>query len=236
MSSTEPNDWSVRLAFQPANPGDQPITSMPHLFADPATNRFIVVFGTGKYLGVDDNTSSSAPTQAGYGIRDNSDSPWTAADLVQQTLSEKLATDGVTLARGLTNYAVPSDKGGWYFNLGPSTSSQGERVVVPPGALFDTGRAVIQTLIPGTNDPCSASIQGALMEIDAATGGSGGGLPGPLVSGWGGTNPGDTSTVGGRVNNPRTTGSLPLVTTIGGGTVLVPGLKLTGGSVLNIND
>lgn len=237
LSSSSPADWSVRLVFQPANPGDQPITSMPRLFADPVTNRFIVVFGTGKYLGASDNTSDSAPTQAVYGIRDNLDTgPWTVDDLVQQTLSEKTATDGVTLARGLTNYAVPGDKGGWYFNLGPSTSSEGERVVVTPGALFDTGRAVIQTLIPGTNDPCSASIQGALMVIDAATGGSGGGLTGPLVSGWGGSGAGDTSTVGGRVNNPRTTGSLPLVTTIGGGTVLVPGLKLTGGSVLDIND
>ena len=75
------------------------------------------------------------------------------------------------------------------------------------------------------------------MVVNAATGGSDGGLTGPSVAGWGGTGAGDTSTVGGRVNNPRTSGSLPLVTTIGGGTVLIPGLKLSGsGSVLNIND
>ncbi|NII76009.1 hypothetical protein FHW84_004622, partial [Dyella sp. SG562] len=43
--------------------------------------------------------------------------------------------------------------------------------------------------------------------------------------------------VGGRVNDPRTTGTVPLVTTVGGGSVLVPGLKLTGSNnVLNIND
>jgi type IV pilus assembly protein PilY1 len=56
------------------------------------------------------------------------------------------------------------------------------------------------------------------------------------VAGWGGSGAGDTSTVGGRVNNPRTSGSLPLVTTVGGGTVLPPGLKMNGGGVLNIND
>ncbi|MEO7066247.1 MAG: PilC/PilY family type IV pilus protein [Rhodanobacter sp.] len=238
LKSSDPNAWTVSLAYQPTTAGDQPITSMPRLFADPVTNKFIVVFGTGKYLGVSDNTSGSAEVQAVYGIRDtNTGSPVVIGDLVQQTLSEKLATDGTTLARGLTNYQVPSDKGGWYFTLGPSASSVGERVVVTPGALFDTGRVVIQTLIPGTNDPCSASIQGAIMVVNAGTGGSNGGLTGPKVTGWGGTAATATSTVGGRVDNPRTTGTVPLVSTIGGGTVMIPGLGLTGGSgVLNIND
>jgi len=235
LSSPDPGSWSVTLAFRPATPGAQPITSMPRLFGDPATNKFMVVFGTGKYLGAGDNTSDSAATQAVYGIRDLGTTA-TVGNLVKQTLSEKLADDGITLARGLTNYPVPADKGGWYFNLGPSDSSKGERVVVTPGALFDTGRVVIQTLIPGTNDPCSASIQGAVMVVNAATGGSAGGLSGPAVAGWGGTGAGDTSTVGGRVSNPRTNGTVPLATSIGGGTVLIPGLKLTGGSVLNIND
>ncbi|KAA0070257.1 PilC/PilY family type IV pilus protein [Rhodanobacter sp. T12-5] len=236
LTSPDPSKWSVALAYQPVTAGAQPITSMPRLFGDPATNRFIVVFGTGKYLGASDNTSGSASVQAVYGIRDLGTTVQ-FADLVKQTLSEKTATDNLTVARGLTNNPVPATKGGWYFNLAPSATSAGERVVVTPAALFDTGRVVIQTLIPGTNDPCSATIQGAIMVVNAATGGSDGGLSGPSVAGWGGTGAGDTSTVGGRVNNPRTSGSLPLVTTIGGGTVLVPGLKLSGsGSVLNIND
>ncbi|MBT2119102.1 PilC/PilY family type IV pilus protein [Dyella sp. LX-1] len=233
LSSSDPNNWAVTLAFQPATAGAQPITSMPRLFADPATNKFIVVFGTGKYLGVGDNTSGSATTQSVYGIRDNGTTV-TRSQLVAQTLSEATADDGKTIARGLTDNPVASTKGGWYFDLGPSTSSAGERVVVTPGALFDTGRAVIQTLIPGTNDPCNASIQGALMVVNAATGGANGGLSAPGVSGWSGTG---KYVVGGRVNDPRTTGTVPLVTTVGGGSVLVPGLKLTGSNnVLNIND
>ena len=233
LSSSDPNAWSVTLAFKPATAGAQPITSMPRLFADPVTNKFIVVFGTGKYLGVSDNTSGSAVTQSVYGIRDVG-STVTRSQLVAQTLSEALADDGKTIARGITDNPVPSTKNGWYFDLGPSTSSAGERVVVTPGALFDTGRVVIQTLIPGTNDPCNASIQGALMVVNAATGGANGGLSAPGVSSWAGTN---TAVVGGRVNDPRTSGTVPLVTTVGGGSVLVPGLKLSGSNnVLNIND
>jgi len=233
LSSSNPNSWAVTLAFKPATAGAQPITSMPRLFADPATNKFIVVFGTGKYLGVGDNTSGSAATQSVYGIRDIG-STVVRTQLVAQTLSEATADDGKTIARGLTDNAVDATKGGWYFDLGPSASSAGERVVVTPGALFDTGRAVIQTLIPGTNDPCNASIQGALMVINAATGGANGGLSAPGVSSWSGTG---KYVVGGRVNDPRTSGTVPLVTRVGGGSVLVPGLKLTGGNnVLNIND
>jgi len=223
----------VSLAFKPATAGDQPITSMPRLFADPATNRFMVVFGTGKYLGVTDSVSGSAATQSMYGIRDLG-STVERTQLVAQTLSEAIADDGKTIARGLTDNAVDGSKGGWYFDLGPSASSAGERVVVTPGALFDTGRAVIETLIPGTDDPCNASIQGALLVVNAATGGANGGLSGPGVSAWNGTG---TYVAGGRVNEPRTSGTVPLVVTVGGGTVLVPGLRLSGShKVLHIDD
>ncbi|WNL45162.1 PilC/PilY family type IV pilus protein [Dyella sp. BiH032] len=233
LSSSNPASWTITLAFKPATAGTQPITSMPRLFADPATNRFIVVFGTGKYLGVSDNTSGSAATQSVYGIRDVGVTV-DRTQLVKQTLSETTADDGRSVARGLTDNAVPSSYKGWYFDLGPSTSSAGERVVVTPGALFDTGRAVIQTLIPGTNDPCNASIQGAIMVVNAATGGANGGISSPGVTAWNNTG---TYVVGGRVNDPRTSGSVPLVTTVGGGTVMVPGLKLSGSNTsLNIND
>ncbi|WP_177229287.1 PilC/PilY family type IV pilus protein [Dyella sp. OK004] len=233
LSSSDPSKWVVTLAFQPATDGAQPITSMPRLFADPATNKFIIVFGTGKYLGVGDNTSGSAATQSVYGIRDIG-SIVTRTQLVAQTLSETTADDGKSVARGLTDNAVPTSKNGWYFDLGPSTSSAGERVVVTPGALFDTGRVVIQTLIPGTNDPCNASIQGAVMVVNAATGGASGGISAPGVAAW--PNKG-IYVVGGRVNDPRTTGTVPLVATVGGGSVLIPGLKLSGSNNgFNIND
>ena len=56
------------------------------------------------------------------------------------------------------------------------------------------------------------------------------------MSAWG--KGGETAVVGGRVDNPSTTsGTMPLVTPLGGGSVLVPGLNLRGsGSQLSIDD
>lgn len=238
LSSSDPNAWTVTRLFKPATPGAQPITSMPRLFPDPATNRFIVVFGTGKYLGAGDNTSVGAVVQSVYGIRDIS-TDILKTSLVSQTLSEVTSDDGVNTARGLTDNPVPLVSGsganiyGWYIDLN-LTTAKGERVVVTPGALFDTNRALITTLIPGTNDPCSASILGAVMVINAATGGSGGGLSNPGVAAWSGSSP--IRVVGGRVNNPPTGGSLPVAAGIGGGQLLIPGLSLVGGGGVSIDD
>ena len=239
---TDPNsaNWQshVTLAYKPATQGAQPITVMPRLFPDPATNRFIVVFGTGKYLGAADNTSTSATTQSIYGIRDKLDSsgvPITAvkADLQQQVLYQAASSNGISTVRGLTDNALTTAQNGWYIDLDLS-ASPGERVVVTAGALFDTNRAIITTLIPGSQDPCSATVGGALMVLNAATGGSGGGLSGPAAP-TGGWSTGVT-TVGGLVNNPPTGGSVPVASVIGGGKLLIPGLQLQGGGNLNIDD
>jgi len=231
FSSSDPAAWKVTLAFKPVTAGTQPITGMPRLYPDPATSKLIVVFGTGKYLGPQDG--SDVTTQSVYGIRDIG-STVTRSQLVAQTLREATADDGKITARGLTDHAVPSNKHGWYFDLGPSASSIGERVIVTPTALFDSGRVVIQTLIPGS-DPCSGGVGGALMVVNAATGGSGGGLSSLSVSAWTGSG---TAAVGGRVDNPRTaSGTMPVVSAVGGGSLLVPGLKLSGSdSVLSIDD
>lgn len=229
LGSANPSGWSVTLAYQPATQGAQPITVMPRLFPDPATNRFMVVFGTGKYLGAGDNTSNSASTQSVYGIRDVLDGNGrpktiTRGTLQAQTLSEVSATAstdpnyGATL-RKLTNNPLSASAGGWYFDLSVPAAS-GERVVVTPGALFNTNTAVISTVIPGSSDPCNPTVQGAVMFVDAATGGAGSG-----VSSLGGG-----SYVGARVNNVRITGSLQMATPVGGGKVILPGITLTGKS------
>lgn len=243
LTDSNPANWQshVTLAFQPATQGAQPITSMPRLFPDPATNRFIVVFGTGKYLGAADNTSNSASTQSIYGIRDKLDSSGNSitavrADLQSQTLYQATSANGTSTVRGLTDNSLTADQNGWYIDLN-LTASPGERVVVTPGALFDTNRAIVTTLIPGTQDPCTATIGGALMVLNAATGGSGGGLTGPAAptGGWG-TSVTGVTVVGGLVNNPPTGGSVPVASVIGGGKLLIPGLQLKGGGNLNIDD
>lgn len=234
LTNSDPTKWTVALAYQPTTQGVQPITVMPRLFPDPVTNRFIVVFGTGKYLGSLDNTTSGA-TQAVYGIRDTGTQVSGTTNLVQQTLSEVAGTGsnaGNTII-GITSNSVPASNDGWYFNL----VAGGERVVVTPGALFDTNRAVITTLIPNNSNGCSSNNSGSLLIVDAATGGAGDGLSlGP--SSWAGTGT-DSNTykaVGGLVDNPPTGGSVPVATSIGGGKLIFPGINLTGGGTLTGDD
>lgn len=237
LTSTKPEEWKVTLAYKPDVPGNQPITTMPRLFPDPATNRFIVVFGTGKYLGASDSANNIV--QSIYGIRDlvSSDDPAVRSDLQKQTLYEAGSGNGINIVRGLTDNAVSASQKGWYIDL-DLENSLGERVVVTPAALFDTNRAVITTLIPGAQDPCSATVNGALMVLDAATGGAGDDLASPArPTSWGGGVSGSSvKVVGGRVINPPTGGSLPIATLVGGGSLLAPGLQLQGGGGLNIND
>lgn len=199
--------------------GDQPITVMPRLFPDPNSQYFMVVFGTGKFLGDDDRTTSAAKTQSVYGIRDTglgntTGLPWKRTKLVAQTLAED-----TNFNRGLTSKPVAATDGGWYFDL---TVSAGERVVVTPTALFNTNRAIITTLIPTSPDPCNPGRAGALMVVDASTGGAGAGVTGTGSFGTGFT------MAGARVNNPPATGNLPAATQIGGGTTLVPGVTVKG--------
>jgi type IV pilus assembly protein PilY1 len=220
---------TVDLIYQPAasatplNP-DQPITVMPRLFPDPTSQGFIVVFGTGKFLGPDDRTTTGAKTQSVYGVRDpgkgiTTNLPWTRANLVQQQITE----DGTGL-RGITQNPAPTTalKGGWYFDLNIS-GVLGEKVVVTPTALFNTNRAIITSLIPTTADPCDPGRAGAVMVVDAATGGAAVGF-----NGTGSFGNAKYVTAGTRVKNPPATGTLPAATMIGGGQVLVPGVTATG--------
>jgi type IV pilus assembly protein PilY1 len=213
---------TVDLVFSPKTPTAQPITVMPRLFPDPTSQNFIVVFGTGKFIGDDDRTTTGAVTQAVYGIRDLGQTnktglPWTIDKLVAQTLDQTS-----TGLRALTSNPAPtsSQPGGWYFNL----YSLGEKVVVTPTALFNTNQAIITTLIPTTPDPCNPGRAGALMVIDSSTGGAGAG-----VSGGSYTSGSQKFTVAGsKVDNPPATGGLPAATGLGGGSVIVPGVTVTG--------
>lgn len=247
LKDADPSNWTVTLAYQAPTQGLQPITSMPRLFPDPTTNRFMVVFGTGKYLGADDNLNVAV--QAVYGIRDPGDTGSTVeqGDLVQQFLHEAQAPAtlpdgtpnpiaGATLrcitgsagdacGSGATSVnAVPASAGGWYFELktmsGSVQTDQGERVVVTPGAIFPSNTVIISTLMTGASgtDPCNPSTQGAIMAINVTDGG-----PGTGVSSLGGY-----PYVGARVNNARTSGSLPVLSALGGGQVYIPGVTLSG--------
>lgn len=232
LSDPDPDHWEVNLVYK-ANAADaQPITSMPRLFPDPYAKGFMVVYGTGKFLGLSDRVSGSQePVQAVYGIRepgDVEDTAWSRDDLVSQEISEE-TVDGL-VARGVTNHAVPAGTGGWYFEL----PANGERVVVTPGALFNTNRVIISTLIPGNNDPCDPSRKGAIMVVDANNGGASVSLDYPAIpSGW---QEQGISLVGTRVDNPPVTGSLPVATRLGGGKAYLPGITMDDGKTFSIGD
>lgn len=239
LSNADPSKWSVSLLFQPSatssastpGPGDQPITVMPRLFADPTSSYFMVVFGTGKYLGASDNVgNASSKIQSVYGIRDPGPGGTTTitgrSSLIAQTLQE---INGI---RGVSTNAVPTVDAknnainGWYLDLtvtsGSTQTNQGERVVVDATALFDSGRAIITSLIPGNNDPCNPIRRGAIMVLDAGTGGAASGVSvGTANFGTG------YAQAGIRIDNVPISGALPAATPLGGGKILIPGLTLT---------
>ncbi|WP_164931762.1 PilC/PilY family type IV pilus protein [Dyella sp. M7H15-1] len=213
LSAPDPSGWKITLAYRPVVQGAQPITVMPRLFADPHTHRFIVVFGTGKYLGVSDK-SADIPVQSLYGIRDNVDSrgnPITVTrDSLQAQILRQVAVNDALL-RNLTSEPLSQTARGWYIDLDVMA---GERVVATPTALFNTGSVLFSTLIPDGDAPF-----GAVMAVDAATGG-----PGNTVS------LGGISYVGGVTNQAHSMGSLPIATAVGGGKLILPGIHLKGGN------
>lgn len=244
LSNENPSNWKADLLFKPAVAGQRPVTVMPRLFPDPATRRFIVVFGTGKYLGSSDNIiDGSTKVQAVYGIRDpgvSGDVPVAegVTPMVQQQLYEK------GNVRGLTRNAVPlmdaagNRVGGWYFLLqvlgadGKQTN-MGERVVVDATALFDSNRALITTLIPQKSDPCNPATQGAVLAVDVATGGAADGVNGDVAAGW----DAGFAQAGARINHAPTGGSLPAAVRVGGGQVYLPGVTLSAdGSTFSVGD
>lgn len=212
LSDPNPSNWNVTLTYKgmsgtdaSGNPiaGVQPITVKPRLFPAPRSNRFMVVFGTGEYIGVDDNRAE-IPVQSIYGVIEQESTTATRADLQEQTVSEN--SDGL---RSISDQPLVASDKGWYIDLDLATA-EGERVVVTPAALFSSNAFIISTLIPGETNYCNPSTQGALMCLSANNGG-----PGCTVSG---------SYIGIRVTEAPTSGNLVLVTTMGGGNIIVPGI------------
>ena len=244
LTDEEPANWKADLLFRPAVAGQRPVTVMPRLFPDPSTRHFMVLFGTGKYLGTSDNiVDATTPVQALYGIRDPGMAG--AAPVVEgvtPTVQQKLYEKGNV--RGLTRNAVPLEDaaghrvGGWYVLLetvgsdGRQTNA-GERVVVDATPLFDSNRAIFTTLIPQKSDPCQPATQGAVLVVDAANGGAAAGVSLGVVDGW----DAGYAQAGARISGAPTGGSLPAAIRVGGGQVYLPGITLAAdGSTFSVGD
>lgn len=151
----------------------QPITTRIQVVKHPRENGYLLLFGTGKYFEVGDNSSENQVTQSFYSIWDKRLSELIAfdrSDLLQQQILQQVSVDGF-------NYRITSDElinwtehSGWYIDLvnqDVNSGNLGERQV--SNAIIRNGRIIFTTLIP-SDDPCAFGGSGWLMEMNYATG------------------------------------------------------------------
>jgi type IV pilus assembly protein PilY1 len=149
---------------------NQPITSQPVVARHPTEAdsgnlpNLMVMFGTGQYLDLADNTTTN--TQSFYGVWDRGQKQLDSTDLEQQTFLAGFASDARVLSDNAVNYAANgnSKQYGWYIDLPTS----GERMVVDPKIRGDL--VYFNTMIPSTA-ACSAGGSGWLMSVKYANGG-----------------------------------------------------------------
>jgi Tfp pilus tip-associated adhesin PilY1 len=186
LTDSDPTNWSIPFdngtSPEPLfRAGDQPITTKPDVMRHPTEAGYIVVFGTGKYLEVDD--PSNTTVQSIYGVWDYGDENDSSAylgslnradgtlsnqpngmTLLEQTEIDFRTVSGYglrTLSDNPVNWAV--NHVGWYFDL----PLAGERVIEAP--LIRDGKAIVVSFTPDTS-PCSNGGISIVHEIDAATG------------------------------------------------------------------
>ncbi|MEW6764310.1 MAG: PilC/PilY family type IV pilus protein [Pseudomonadota bacterium] len=156
----------------------QPITTEPATGRHPTGNGVIVYFGTGKYLGASDTTTSQIQTF--YGIwnkQDAHNTGITRTHLLKQTIvRDDSGTFTNTDARVTSNNTVywhDTDDGslptsgshlGWYLDL--STESR-ERVHQAP---FLRGDRVIFVTVTPSDNPCNAGGSSWVYELQAFSG------------------------------------------------------------------
>jgi type IV pilus assembly protein PilY1 len=150
---------------------------------------YILNFGTGKYLGSSDNSSSGQPDQTMYGLWDYGTAGITRADLLkQEVLADLVHTASQTAVRVTTangpviwmnaGHSVGEAawqghvyQKGWRMDLvniaGGNTDNEGERVI--SGMVVRGGAIILATLLP-SGDPCDGGGSGWLMTLNAATG------------------------------------------------------------------
>lgn len=167
LSSASPASWSASLVFK-AKDGSgkaQPITTVPTVSLHPNAPQkpgYLVLFGTGRFVGTPDITDTSQ--QSFYGIWDNlSVTVPTRSNLVAQILT----TSGTGDNKVRTDTQNPVDwstKRGWYIDL-----DSGERTVTDSRLV--NKRAILTSFVPSASS-CTGGGQSWLTIADYATGGA----------------------------------------------------------------
>lgn len=171
----------------------QAITASPAVIAHPSGTGHLVLFGTGKYLEVNDAIANTSKAMTLYGIWDRqtdgsaagSTPALTVANLQQQTLGtaqsisytgsagSSVSSTANTVSTTTVNWYDPATavtgKQGWYLNL----PLNGEQVINKP-QLF-SGTLLLSSLIPST-DACTSGVTTYLYALNPYTGGNNNGL------------------------------------------------------------
>lgn len=170
---------------------DQPITSQPQASFHPDNfPGFMIFFGTGQYLEINDNDPIGQTTQSFYGIWDKNAAtltPFDSTDLLSQSITDQYLesfdtdNDGIddeefTLREVSDNEIDWSTHVGWKLDLFPTqlngsanTANFGERQV--SNAIVRNGRVIFTTLVPSSVE-CEFGGTSFLMELDFRSGGA----------------------------------------------------------------
>ncbi len=162
--------------FTAGGPNEQPITVRPEVRKGPdeIPGSFLILFGTGRYFGVDDGfVPPNPPIQSFYGILDKMD-----GNRIMETDRSSLQQQEIVAETSAFDYDVRvisdnsveyhAGKKGWYLDLvSPVSGRQGERVIDSPILVGDN--LVFTTLIP-SQSTCGFGGQGWLIEINPVTG------------------------------------------------------------------
>jgi type IV pilus assembly protein PilY1 len=173
-TSTAPEPLFVANVVMGGSTKDQPITSQPEVGYHPSRVGYLVYFGTGQYMEVNDNITAGATTQSFYSIwdqdRGSTNPNIDHSDLVEQVISSVGSVangDGVEINQGriVTQLSANwENKLGCFLDLTSDSGNQGERIVSNP--LLRKDRIIFTTLLPSASQ-CEYGGSGWLMELDA---------------------------------------------------------------------
>lgn len=152
----------------------QPITTQIQVVRHPVNLGYLLLFGTGSYFEVGENSSSGQTTQSAYGIWDKDLTSLTSFNrdnLLQQSITQEISQFDFDLRITTENTINWSSQFGWYMDLfnteSGNTNNYGERQV--SNMIVRNGRLIFTTLIPSDN-ACDFGGTGWLMELNVFNG------------------------------------------------------------------